>query len=263
MNRREFLGVSAGAVVGGYLSRGRREGETIGLQLSTVRDAFVRDPEGTLAAVAGIGYREVELYELYGPAGWPVSRLRGALDRAGVAARGVWVSTPLLYRGLDRHAAVAAALGCTYLVCSGVDPDERRAARDWHELAAVFNRAGEAARRSGLRVAYRSHDYDMAHDMVAVGGVVPFDILLAETDPSLVWFEIDASVGDAHVGDPVAYLQSYRGRFSALRVGERADQRVLMAGRAAGVARYVVEIDHPTSAPIESARRAYAALGSG
>jgi hypothetical protein len=233
MNRRSFLGASASLVAVGYLVRGRREGAVIGLQMSTVRDAFVRDPEGTLAAVAEIGYREVELYELYRPA----ERLRAALDRAGLVARAVRVSTPLLYRGLDRHAAVAAALGCTYLVCGGVDPDERRAARDWHELAAVFNRAGETARGAGLRVAYHTHDYEF----VPVDGVVPFDILLRETDPALVWFEMHAGVG----------ARAYGGRVFALDVIERG---VLVPG----VERYFVEIDGP-SASIDGARRAYAA----
>jgi hypothetical protein len=255
MNRREFLGATASAlVVGPRLLTGHDQLDSIGLALSTVRDAFAHDPEGTLAAVAAVGYRDVELYELYGPAGWTAPRLRAALDRAGLVARAVRVPMPLLYRGLDRHADVAASLGCTYIVCSQVDPDERRALRDWHELAAVFNHAGETARRAagGLRVAYRNRDYDLA----TVDGHVPYDILLAETDPSLVWFELDA-----RVGDPIAYLGSHRGRFFALDVGvDRTDARLLTAARSAGVARYFVEIDNPPSPSIDSARRAYVSL---
>jgi hypothetical protein len=259
MNRREFLGTMASGLVvgnrliGPRLIAARGQLESIGLALSTVRDAFARDPEGTLAAVAAVGYRDVELYELYGPAGCPAPRLRSALDRAGLVARAVHVPMPLLYRGLDRHAAVAASLGCTYIVCAQIDPDERRALRDWHELAAVFNRAGETARRAGgLRVAYRSRDYDLA----PVDGHVPYDILLAETDPSLVWFELDA-----RVGDPIAHLGSYKGRFFALNVGgDPTDARLLAAARGADVARYFVEIDNPPSPSIDSARRAYTSL---
>lgn len=253
MNRRQFLGTAAGVLIATphLFENPGGGGDSIGLQLSTVRDAFARDPEGTLAAVAGVGYRDVELYELHGPAGWPAPRLRGALDRSGVVARAVRVPTPLLYRGLERHAEVAAALGCTYLVCSHLDPDERRALRDWHELAAVFNRAGETARRAGVRVAYASRDYDVA----TVDGQVPRDILLAETDPSLVWFELDARIGDA-----AADLAAHRGRVFALTVGERVDARVLAAARDAGVERVFVEIDNPPSPSIDSARRAYVAL---
>jgi sugar phosphate isomerase/epimerase len=215
----------------------------IGLQLSTVRDAFVRDPEGTLAAVAAIGYRDVELYELYGPRGCPAPRLRAALDQAGLTARAVRVPTALLYRGLDRHAAVAASLGCSYIVCSQLDPDERRGLRDWHELAAVFNNA----RAGGVRVAYLSHDYDFA----PVDGQAPFDILLAETDPSRVWFELDA-----RVGDPTAYLRSHPGRFFALDLGgDQPDARLMAAAHRARVERYFV-----ASPSLDTARGAYAAL---
>jgi sugar phosphate isomerase/epimerase len=255
MNRRDFLGTTAGTLLGApYLRGGRDQLESIGLQLSTVHDTFARDPEGTLAGVAAVGYRDVELSELYGPPGCPAPRLRAALDRSGLVARAVHLPTPLLYRGLDRHADVAASLGCTYLVCSHIDPDERRALRDWHELAAMFNRAAETARRAGhgLRVAYHNHDYELAR----ADGQVPYDILLAETDPALVWFELDA-----RVGDPIAYLAAHRGRFFALHVGgDQTDTRLLAAARGAGVERYFVALDNPPSPSIDSARRAYASL---
>jgi hypothetical protein len=258
MNRRAFLGAAAGAVVGGrrLVRIGARDQiGSIGLALSTVRDPFARDPEATMAAVAAIGYRDVELYELYGPRGWPAPRLRLALDRAGLVARTVHVTTPLLYRGLDRHAAVAASLGCAYIVCAQIDPDERRATRDWHELAAMLNHAGETARQAGgLRLAYLNHDYDVT----PVDGQAPADILLDETDPSLVWFERDArAVGTA------ASLTSHGSRFFALRLGgggDPTDTLVLAAAHAAGVERYFVAIDHPTSPPIDSARQAYTSL---
>ncbi|HWZ60192.1 MAG TPA: hypothetical protein VNW46_14540 [Gemmatimonadaceae bacterium] len=256
MNRRDFLGAAASTLIAGprLFETGGDQLQPIGLQLSTVHDTFTRDPEGTLAAVAAVGYRDVELYELYGPRGWDAKRLRAALDRTGLVARAVHVPTSLLYRGLERHAAVAASLGCTYIVCSHIDPDERRAVRDWHELAAVFNRAGETARRAGggLRVAYHNHDYELA----SVDRQVPYDILLAETDPSLAWFELDA-----RLGNPSAYLAAHRGRFFALHVGgEQVDPRLLAAARGALVERYFVEINDPPSPSIDSARRAYVAL---
>jgi sugar phosphate isomerase/epimerase len=221
--------------------------------MASVQDEFVRNPEGTLAAVAAIGYREVELPELYGPPGCPAPRLRSALDRAGLTARAVYVSTALLYRGLERHAEVAASVGCSYLVCANLDPDERRTLGDWHELAGVFNRAGQTARRSGgLHVAYLGHDYDLA----PVDGQVPYEILLAETDPALVWFEMDARLGDART-----YLDRHRGRFFALHVGgDGVDPRVLSSARAAGVERYVVALDHPQPPTLDAARRAHDSL---
>jgi sugar phosphate isomerase/epimerase len=127
------------------------------------------DP-ATLSAVAAIGYRDVAVNNLYAPA------LRRALDNAGLHASAVHVTTPLLYRGIERHLAVAAALGCQYFVCGHLDPEERRTQQDWHELAAVFNRMGDATRKAGMRLGYRVQ-----------GDELP--IMMAETDPALVWFE--------------------------------------------------------------------------
>lgn len=252
MRRREFLGAAAGALLAGprLLTAERAERGrplfAIGLQMASVQDEFARDPEGTLAAVAAMGYRDVELPELYGPRGCPAPRLRAALDRAGLTARAAYVSTALLYRGLERHAAVAASLGCTYLVCANLDPDERRTLGDWHELAGVFNRAGATARQNaGLRVAYLEHNYDLT----PVDGQVPYEILLAETDPALVWFQMDA-----RLGDPRPFLDKHRGRFCALHVGgDEVDPVVRASAHAAGVERCVVALDHPTPYALRSA----------
>jgi hypothetical protein len=86
-------------------------------------------------------------------------------------------------------------------------------------------------------VAYHTHDYDL----VSVDGEVPREILLRETEPSLVWFEMNAGAG----------ARAYGGRVFAVQVGERGET-------VPGVERYFVEIDGP-SASIDSARRAYAA----
>jgi hypothetical protein len=157
MNRRSFVGVTAAALI---LPRLRISRPTIGLEINTYDDA-------TLAAVAAIGYRDVVINDLYAPIN---------LSKAGLTASTVHVTTPLLYRGIDRHLAKAKALGCRYFVLGRVDPEERRTAQDWHELAALCNRAGEAARKAGLRFGYRLQIDDS-------------QFMVRETDPALVWFE--------------------------------------------------------------------------
>lgn len=167
MNRRAFLGTTSLAAIA-VARRRWRTAPVIGLELNAYDDA-------TLSAVAAIGYRDVVVNDLYAPA------LRAALQQAGLSASAVHVTTPLLYRGIDRHLAVARALGCKYFVCGRLDPEERRTPQDWHELAAVFNRAGEAARKAGLRFGYRMQGDEA-------------NLLVAETDPALVWFEAKSAI---------------------------------------------------------------------
>jgi len=214
VNRRSFIATSAASAAALVSATYRRLQSTgLGLELTAYDDA-------TLAAVAAIGYRDVAVNDLYAPA------LRAALKQAGLSASAVHVTTPLLYRGLERHLGVAASLGCRYFVCGRVDPEERRAQQDWHELATLFNRAGETARKAGLRFAYR-----------VVGDEA--GVLLAGTDPTLVWFE----------------TKSPGPRCFAVDLDDMASAETLRAAKTAGVEHYYVQ-----AKSIDDARKRYAAL---
>src|SRR6266545_2812086 len=97
LGRREFLrraGVVAAAAGLGRLPRLRAARlDAIGIQLYTVRRELAKDVEGTLARLAGIGYREVEF------AGYPQGTeksLRGILDRLHLRAPSGHVGTQAL-----------------------------------------------------------------------------------------------------------------------------------------------------------------------
>jgi len=66
-------------------------------------------------------------------------------------------------------------------------PENRKTIDDFKRWAEVANRLGESCRRAGMRAAYHNHDFEFH----ALGGQEPFEILLAETDPELVFFELD------------------------------------------------------------------------
>lgn len=185
MNRRTFFGTSVATVLA---IRHPQRATSLGVELTAYDDR-------TLAAVASKGYRDAVVNDLYAPS------LHAALSRAGLTASAVHVTTPLVYRGIDRHLKAASALGCRYFVCGRVDPEERRTEQDWHELAALFNRAGDAARKAGLRFGYRVQGAEI-------------DVMMKETDPALVWFEGPAP----------------RARFFAMDVAEGATPDTSVAG---------------------------------
>src|SRR4029450_8651280 len=63
LTRREVLQLiaasGAGALAGERLLA--KAPSTLGVQIYTVRDQFVKDPEATIKAIADIGYKEIEL----------------------------------------------------------------------------------------------------------------------------------------------------------------------------------------------------------
>ena len=245
--------------------------DRVGIQLYTLRSLAARDLEGTLAAVAGIGYREVEFAGYFDR---PARELRAVLDRLGLSAPSAHVAAAQLSgEARSRVLDDAAALGHRWVTIPWLPEEDRRSLDTWKRVAARFNEAGRAAAAAGLRLAYHNHDFEFRE----VGGAVPFEVLLAETDPSLVDFQVDLywMVRAGH--DPLAWLAAHPGRFPMLHVKDSAGPpehrmvdvgrgtidfaRILGAFATAGARHFFVEHDRPQD-PLESATTSYAHLKS-
>lgn len=163
----------------------QRKLDRIGLALFTVQRLTSRDYERTLQQVAEIGYRDVDMY-IYDARREP-AETRAMLDRVGLACPSARIATPALYRGWDRFLDAANMLGAQWITLANVSYEERLSLRDWHELADVLNKAGEAARRQGMSLCYHNH----AFELELLEGKAPIDLLLATTDPALVKLQMD------------------------------------------------------------------------
>jgi hypothetical protein len=93
VSRRQFLGAAAGGAAAvatpgawaPYVAAGTGVPKGhISIQMWSVRDMFAADPEGTLRALAGIGYRQIELAGI--PPGHTAASLRALLDEVGIRA---------------------------------------------------------------------------------------------------------------------------------------------------------------------------------
>jgi sugar phosphate isomerase/epimerase len=271
--RRSFLG-ALGTTLGALMlpsgcSRGpageRAAGaalDRIGIQLYTVRELMRQDVERTLAALADIGYREVEFAGLHG---LTAKAMRTVLDRNGLSAPSSHVSLQEIRGQWARTLDDATALGQRYIVCPWIDEAER-SVDGYRRVAAQFNATGEAAKGAGLQFAYHNHAYEFA----PVGGVVPYDLLLAECDPQLVQMELDLFWIVKGGRDPLAYFARHPGRFPLVHVKDMArDGSMVDVGRGtidfagifaraqqAGIRHYFVEHDEPPS-PLADARASY------
>ena len=268
VNRREMMElllVSGGA---GLLARRMREVSPIapGIQLYTVRTLMSQDVAGTLESLARIGYREVELAGLHGHT---PQAMRDALDRSGLSAPANHIGLPELRRDAPRVFAEARALGNRYVIVPWLDAHERETLPAYERLADELNEFGRAAKAAGVRLGYHNHDFELR----PIDGRVPYDTLLAGTDPQLVAMELDLFWLAKGGGDPVAYFTRHPGRFALVHVkdmsasGEMVDvgrgtldfRRVFAQAEAAGIRHAFVEHDEPAD-PIASARESYAAL---
>ena len=238
----------------------------IGIQLFTVRRDLQRDVEGTLARVAEIGFREVEF------AGFPQGSggsLRAALDRHGLTAPSGHVPLQAIRGEWDRTLDDAAAVGQRYVVVASIPTAERKTLDDWKRVAGLFNKAGEASRARKIQFAYHNHEFEF----VPIEGTIGYDVLLAETDPVLVQFEMDLYWITRGGKDPLAYFAKYPGRFPLLHIKDMtaapdrgfADlgkgvidfKRIFRKAGQAGAKHYFYEQDVTPGSPFDSARTGY------
>ena len=117
-------------------------------------------------------------------------------------------------------------MGQEHLVIPWLAP-ELRNIDSYKSIAELMNKRGEEAKKVGLTVAYHNHDFEFE----TIDGEVPYDILLAETDPNLTSMEIDFFWSHKAGIDPVELIKSAPGRFFGSHVKDSsADGKIVPVG---------------------------------
>jgi len=218
MNRRTFLQSSiASGVLASFPLPSLAETHQIakvGVQLYTVRDSMKTDFGGTIAKVASVGYKEVEFagYFNHSP-----KEVRSILDSNGLTAPSCHVSLDVVQNKWPETIDAAKIVGHSYIVCPYIDEKERKTADGWKHVIETFNKAGEASKKAGIQFGYHNHWWEFGPD-ASLGGKLPYDYLLASTDPNLVVMEMDLGWISVAGQDPLKYFQRYPGRFPMVHV---------------------------------------------
>lgn len=268
MDRRTFVQTSAAAAAAATvpgLPSGARRIERIGVQLYTVRAEMAKDVERTLARVAEIGFQEVEFAGYFDR---PPAELRKMLDRLRLTAPSAHVPFETLRDGWSRVLDDAATLGHRWVLVAWTPAEVRRTIDDWRRIAELFTRAARQAQARGLAFGYHNHDYEF----VPLNERIPFDVLLATTDPEVVQIEMDLYWITKAGHDPRAYFARYPGRFPLVHVKDSLGppehrmvdvgdgvipwDRIFAMSRQAGIRHYFVEHDSPAD-PFASIAASY------
>jgi sugar phosphate isomerase/epimerase len=251
----------------------RRRVGRVGIQLYTLRDAAKADLERTLADIAAIGYKDVELLGSMSNFGMAPGPLRAVLDRLGLRAPSTHVGVGV-FDDLDRQLDEARTLGHEYLTVASFPADRRRTLDDVRRFGDRFNEAGAIARRRDVWIGFHNH----AEDFTPVEGQAPYDVLVARTDPSVVRLQLDTGNLAMAGRDPHAYMQRFGARYWSFHVKDvpkmraTADtelgkgildfRRLLASIPRLGDKHLFVEQETYPGAPIDSARRDYGYLAA-
>jgi sugar phosphate isomerase/epimerase len=218
MNRRTFIGTSVAAALAAsrpsWAADATHHIDKIGLQLYTVRDTMKTDFEGTIAKVAAIGYKEVEFAGYFDHSAKDV---RSILDKSGLDSPSCHVDYGVVEKKWAETLDAAHVVGHRYIICPWIDEKQRVEPDGWKRAAELFNKAGEASRKAGIQFGYHNHSFEF-DPALALGGKLPYDFLLASTDPKLVAMELDLCWISVAGKDPLAYFEKYPGRFPLVHV---------------------------------------------
>ncbi len=279
--RRLLQGLSAAAVgalsvpkLVSALTRAAERGDgvtvrpPIGLQLYTVRGLMARDLEGTMAALAAAGVRDVEFAGYFDR---QPAALRALLERHGMKAPAAHVPLPASLTAWTPVFDAAEALGHRWLVIPWVGNEVRASLDGWRRLADSLNEAGRLAHARNLRMAYHNHDFEFA----ITDGSVAYEVFVERLDPATVDLELDLYWAVKAGQDPRRLFADRPGRFPLwhLKDAGPAPERTMTdvgagtidftalfaAGAQAGLQHAFIEHDN-ASDPMTSVRVSVSAL---
>lgn len=238
----------------------------IAVQLYTVRDDAARDFSGTLKKVAEIGYAGVEIA---GYNGMSVRDLKAQLDDLHLFVAGSHVGIDRLENEMAAVVDENLTLGNRYIVVPFLGGDRRQGADGYKKTAALLNSFGETLQPYGLTLCYHNHDFEFQK---MENGQYGLDILLENTDSSLVKAEVDTYWVLQGGEDPVAFVRKYTGRvplmhlkdrdktdksFAPVGTGDLPVDELIAAANEIGTKYLIVEQDVCKQAPIEAITLSY------
>ena len=233
----------------------------VGVQSFDFKDSFSRDFEGSCHALAAFGFRLIDyiwlgrnptvspaVHALTGP------DVRRIFDDAGLQCLNCHFSWAEWHEDYAACVATARALGAESVVCHALAA-RAKSADDWRWQAGELNALAARMKADGFACGY--HNYPL--EFTDVDGVTPYDLLMAETDPSLIQFQIDTGNVAIAGKDPVAYLEKYADRYYSIHLkdarggklgvavgeGELDWRRILASTRQMPLRHYIIEAGSP------------------
>lgn len=250
IHRRKFLQLSGAALSGamayqlmGCSATASGTKRAWGVQLFSIPQMVANDFPSTLDRLEEIGYREIEFFGPYPFSaqttidGWvPLAKQLGITQNAFYGYEPAVVKEMLHEHGLSSPSAhldiatmrtnmapamnVLSAMDVKYVVIPALRGETLNTADDYKRMADEFNSFGKQMKEFGISFVYHNHGYEHA----VKDGQVPMDILITNTDPDVVKFELDIFWMQAAGASPVEYLKKYPGRYKLMHVKDAAEK---------------------------------------
>lgn len=157
---------------------------SLALQLYSLRREFAANAEATLRQVPSLGYDGIELAGTYG---WSLDQWKRLLGETKLSIVGAHLGLTSLEGDWGPQTLFQRSLGNQRLIVPAL-PKELQTTAGFREAARRLNTLGKRAKQEGFELGYHNHAFEFA---VLPEGGCGMDILLRETDPACVGFEVD------------------------------------------------------------------------
>lgn len=282
-SRRKFLKTSALATAGMAISAQSRLNLSpvpahIGVQLWSVREDMKTDPAGTLAAIAKMGYREVEPFgydagTLFGLSYKDFSKLlkdNGLVmnsTHSAVNLKSYNETTKDINDATKKWVDAAAGLGLKYLINPYIPEPERP---EIAKLVKIYTAMGKYCKKAGIRFGYHNHNFEFEYR--APDNRLLIEWLLREVDPALMAMEMDIYWVHHAKNNPLDWFRLFPGRWELCHAKDQAKtekgesievgdgeidfKNIFQHSKEAGLQYYIIELENYVTTPIQGVDKA-------
>jgi sugar phosphate isomerase/epimerase len=187
----------------------------IGLQLYSLRAQFKQDVPHTLDQVRDWGIKYAESYgDLLNATKMTPTELKAQLDARGITLVSSHFSYEKLRDDMEGVARDAEAMGLKYVGCAWIPHLGAFNEKTCREAIAVFNHAGEVLAKHGMKFFYHVHGFEF---QPYKDGTL-LDLMMKETNPKQVCYEMDIFWIVFPGQDPVALMKKYSTRWELMHL---------------------------------------------
>ncbi len=239
---------------------------TIGVQLFSLPKLLEKDFNAGIKLIAEIGYKEIEMFGPFpfsvdtakerwdsitpalgfsgsGYFGHTLQDIKTILEEHKVKVTSVHSDMETMQARMDEIGKAGDQLGFEYIGLPAIPEEKRKTLDDYKRVAEELNEIGEKAKKAGLKFAYHNHGYGLNE----IDGQIPLKIIFDQTDPNLVFFEMDIYWTVAGGADPIDYLRSYPGRYHLMHIKDMK-KKIRFSGDGSRPSQWIELFPYMTSA---------------
>ena len=232
-----------------------------GIQLYSFRKEMLADASGTLKQIASLGFKQIESAgsEKGSYYGLKPKEMKQICADLGMTLRSGHAHIDDKWQ---QTLSAAVEAGQEYLICSSM-PSSGQTVNNYKKVADIFNKCGDDCKKVNIKFGYHNHDYEFAQE----NGKVLYDVLMENTDASLLHMELDLGWVIAAGKDPITYFNKYPGRFPLWHLkdmdlakkhstefgkGGLDIPKMLANAKQSGMKYFFIEQEEYSSSPLES-----------